>query len=377
MDRKPKVLIISYSDLGHGGIQSQIMSVCREIHDDVEMDMLVWRRKPAYYDEEFRQFGRIFKCPQYEGDSMSMRRVDFYTRYFRIKRAVFRVLKQYGPYDAVHCHKAFECAPCLAAASRAGVPVRIAHAHNPESYAMGKGLTARMRKALYGVYRRIIWRYATHMVVCSTEAADDVYGQGKGSVLCNSIDTQQFSLARYPAVAHTGLRLIHVGRFSEQKNQLFLVDVLNALKDRCPDVRLVMVGEQNDYLDAVKRKAAQKGLSESVVFLPHDSDIPALLAEADAFVLPSTYEGFGIVLLEAQAMGLPCFVSSVVTREVDCGLLSYISLEDGAEKWAEQIAKKTIVSNTRRQGADVSRFDVKTVAQNWLRLYRGKEKGAL
>ena len=283
----------------------------------------------------------------------------------------------YREIEGLHCHKAFECAPCLAAASRAGVPVRIAHAHNPESYAMGKGLTARMRKALYGVYRRIIWRYATHMVACSTETADDVYGRGKGIVLCNSIDTQQFSLARYPVVAHTGLRLIHVGRFSKQKNQLFLVDVLNALKDRCPDVRLVMVGEQNDYLDAVKRKAEQKGLSESVVFLPHDSGIPALLAEADAFVLPSTYEGFGIVLLEAQAMGLPCFVSSVVTKEVDCGLLSYIGLEDGAEKWAEQIAEKTIVSNTRRQGAFVSRFEVKTVAQNWLRLYRGQGEDIL
>ena len=51
------------------------------------------------------------------------------------------------------------------------------------------------------------------------------------------------------------------------------------------------------------------------------------------FIFQSTFEGFGNVLIEAQAMGLPCFVSEVVTEEADCGRLEFIKLSDGATKW--------------------------------------------
>lgn len=373
MTKKVRLLGIAFNDLGHGGIQTQFMDVTKRLQDQISTDLIVWSDKPAYYDEEFRKYGRIFVCHHYEGSNPILRKLDYFTRYFRIKRDVYRIIKENGPYDAVHCHKFFECAPCLAAAKKAGVPIRIAHSHNTAMKPKHRTFVYWIKQLYNAVYRRIIRKNATAMIGCSQQAADYLFGPGYGHPVYNAVDLNRFNPERYPEQKHHGLRLIHVGNFNEQKNQLFLVEIFAELVKLCPDSHLSMIGQDSLYCQEVRKKIESLGLNERISILPHDSDIPLELSRSDCFVFPSSFEGFGNVLIEAQAMGLTSFVSTEITKEADCGLLTFIPLEEGAKKWASVIASQYRETGFAKQYVDMSRFAPENNSAAFLNLYRGTD----
>lgn len=370
---KIKLLRIAFNDLGHGGIQSQFMGVTEELKDTIASDVIVWSDKPAYFDAQFKKYGRIIICHHYEGDSVLRRKLDYFVRYFKIKRDVYNVIQKYGPYDAVHCHKFFECAPCLAAARKAGIPIRIAHSHNTGPHGVNRNVIYRVRQLYNVVYRRIIHRNATHMIGCSQQAADYLFGKGFGKPVYNAVDLERFNLERYSHQPINSLKIIHVGNFNEQKNQLFLVDIFACLKKMVPESQLTMIGQESEYCNEVRKKIIRLGLEDSICILPHNSDIPLELSHSNCFVFPSSFEGFGNVLIEAQAMGLTCFVSTEVTYEADCGLLRFIPLEEGAKSWARQIAAGYKENGFPLHRVDVSRFDKKVNAQTYLDMYSGRK----
>lgn len=371
---KLKLLRIAFNDLGHGGIQSQFVNVTKRLINEVDTDLIVWSSASAFYDEDFSKYGRVIYCPHYEGKSVMRRKLDFYTRYFKVKRDVYRVIKENGPYNAVHCHKFFECAPCLAAAKKAGIPIRIAHSHNTALPNVKRDFTYYLKQLYYSIYRRIIRKNATVMIGCSQQAADYLFGNGFGHAVYNAVDLNKFNPQLYPSAVHEGLRLVHVGKYCLQKNQLFLLDVLYELKKILPDSHLSMIGSGDEYFEAVKKKTEKLDLMESVVFLPHDSYVPQVLSQNDIFVFPSSFEGFGNVLIEAQAMGLKCFVSTECTAEADCGLLTFIPLADGAQKWAKTIKEYYDEHGQDKYNVDVSRFDPQTNAETMLMMYKGEYK---
>lgn len=373
-NKKIKLLRIAYNDLGHGGIQSQFMNVTRLLSDKVDSDIIIWSSKPGYYYEEFKKYGKVFMCPCYEGKSKVLKVLDFYFRYPKLKRFVKKVIKENGPYDAVHCHKFFECAPCLAAAYKCNVPVRIAQSHNTEPVNRKSGIKNSIRKFYYGICRKKIHKYATHMIGCSQAAADYVFGNGVGRPLYNGVDLDKFNIDNYPAVSNDGVRLIHIGRYSIQKNQLFILDVLKKLNDKGIKASLTLIGDGKDYYFKVKKKAKELNLESLISFLPHNSDVPAELSKSDYFIFPSTYEGFGNVLLEAQAMGLKCFVSSEIIKEINCGHLSYLELKKGADYWAEKIADYYNEFGTKKVKSDVSRFSSRRMADELYGIYKGEIK---
>lgn len=372
-NKRIRLLQIAFNDLGHGGIQSQFMAVTKRLENQIATDLIVWSDKPAFYDEEFRKYGRIFVCHHYEGSNPILRKLDYFTRYFRIKRDVYHIIKENGPYDAVHCHKFFECAPCLAAAQKAGVPIRIAHSHNTAMKPKHRGIAYWIKQLYNAVYRRIIRKNATAMIGCSQQAADYLFGPGYGYPVYNAIDLNRFNQKQYPEQKHNGLRLVHVGNFNEQKNQLFLVEIFAELVKLCPDSHLSMIGQDSLYCREVRKKIEKLGLEDRISILPHDSDIPLELSRSDCFVFPSSFEGFGNVLIEAQAMGLKCFVSTEITKEADCGLLHFISLEEGVQKWASIIASQYRETGFAKRYVDVSRFAPENNSAAFLNLYRGAD----
>lgn len=370
--KRKKVLLIAFNDMGHGGIQGVIMTIVSHLSPKIDFDLVVWSNETGYFDSEFKKHGKIIYCHHYEGSNSIVKKLDYFTRYFRIKRTIYQVIKENGPYDVVHCHKFFECAPCLAAAKKAGVPIRIAHSHNtamkPKHYTASYWI-----KQIYNaMYRYIIRKNATAMIGCSQQAADYLFGVGYGYPVYNAIDLKSFDPTRYPNNKHEGLRLVHVGNFNEQKNQLFLVDVFAELVKLCPNSHLSMIGQDSAYCREVRKKISKLELSDRVSILPHDSDIPFELSGSDCFVFPSAFEGFGNVLIEAQAMGLTCFVSTEVTREADCGLLSFLSLNAGAKEWATTIVSQYHKTGFMKNYVDMSRFTLEKSSEIYLSLYLNK-----
>ena len=138
----------------------------------------------------------------------------------------------------------------------------------------------------------------------------------------------------------------HIGRFAEQKNHRFLIDVFENVQKCMPNVKLLLVGEGELRKD-IEEYVKAKGIQEKVIFAGIRKDVSKLLSAMDVFALPSLYEGMPNVIIEAQASGLPCFIADTITREADLtGLVKYLSLEDAA-LWSSEIGTSIKKENVR------------------------------
>ena len=130
----------------------------------------------------------------------------------------------------------------------------------------------------------------------------------------------------------------HVGRFSEQKNHSFLLDVFAGFLVNEPNARLLLIGG-GPLKQAVRNKATSLGVSDKIIFGGVRSDVSKLLNAFDVFVFPSKYEGMPNTVLEAQANGLHCIVSDRITREANVtGNVDFVPI-DTVALWVEELIK--------------------------------------
>lgn len=202
--------------------------------------------------------------------------------------------------------------------------------------------------------KRWIDRYATSGLACSEVAARSLYSEqwendGRWQILHYGIDLSPLSAQRDVQQERSRLgipanaRVVgHVGRFVEQKNHAFLLDVIGECLKLDPHIYFLLIGDGHLRSD-MQRAADDRGLSENVIFTGARSDVPRLMMSAmGLFVFPSLWEGLGIVLLEAQAAGLPALVSEYVPQdcEVIPGHVEHLHLGDGAKAWAQSIIRR-------------------------------------
>ena len=130
----------------------------------------------------------------------------------------------------------------------------------------------------------------------------------------------------------------HVGRFSESKNHLFILTVLKKLVEEDSSFVALLVGD-GPLREMIEKEAERQGLLDHIRFLGVRTDIPRLMKAFDVFLFPSLFEGFGIVMLEAQSSGTPCIAATSVPKSTDMGLglVTYINLEDHIDQWCDGI----------------------------------------
>jgi len=369
---KERVLQIAYKSLANGGIQAVIMGIVRELSSDFDFDVLVFSSQKKHYDEEFLKYGKIYKIPINEKKNKLFNYLEKYYRQVKIFLGVYRILKN-GNYSAVHCHNEFESGICLLAARLLGVKIRITHAHNSTS----SNEKNYIKKIYNNLMKPLIQSNSTIRIGCSKKAIGYVFGKKDKNaiVINNTIDLNRFNLTKHGVKVkrNSAFQFIHVGRFSYQKNQLYVLEVFKNIKDIFNGAELILVGFGPDE-DIIKRKILELNLVESVIMLPHNSDIPFLYAKADYMIFPSRFEGLGIVLLEAQVMGVKCFVSDTVPPEADMGLCSFLPLDLGSEYWAEKIIDYISKNKGRTQEVTYERklqYDIREIAQEYKVIYQG------
>ena len=153
----------------------------------------------------------------------------------------------------------------------------------------------------------------------------------------------------------------HIGRFQAQKNHSRLLSIFSELHKQRTDSVLVCVGD-GEKMEETKALASQMGLREAVLFLGQRSDVTDLLSAFNFFLLPSLYEGFPFVLIEAQANGLKCFVSEEANPSESnlTGNVTFIPLSATDEEWAAAILKSNLsrdysaLDRVKGAGYDVS-----------------------
>ncbi len=230
-----------------------------------------------------------------------------------------------------------------------GIKKRIIHSHNA-GFEFPVGFA---RKILIAVNTILLKYAATDYFACSQKAGEWMFGKNQTfRVIHNAIETRDLRYdepIRQEARKELGVsdRFVmgHVGRFSYQKNHLFLLDIFHEVHKKKPDAVLLLVGDAvNDmsFWEQAKEKVEILGLAENVKFLGLRKDVPRLMQAMDCFLLPSRFEGLPLVGIEAQAAGLPCFFSDTITKEVGItDLAHFISLETSPAKWAEEILEKS------------------------------------
>lgn len=257
----------------------------------------------------------------------------------------------------IHCNNGVGLF-CAEAARRAGLAVRVVHSHN--SSLGGDELWKRVGD----VGLKMLYSDApTVRVACSDVAGDWLFGRRPYAIIRNGIEVRRFSFdprARRDVRAELGigggmLVLGHIGSGIPVKNAAFIIDLVRVLVDHDLDVCALLVGS-GEEINALRARVRDEGVSERIRFAGVVADPWRYYSAMDAFLLPSFYEGLPISLIEAQANGLPCIASGVVSRESNVtGLVSFLSLDAGGKGWADPVVGAARKGATRGV-ADSERF---------------------
>lgn len=323
--------------MNKGGTETMLMNIYRKINrKEIQFDFLVYGQDEGYYDEEIKSLGgNIIKInvPKDTGLKKSINQIS-------------ETIRHYGEYRAIHAHTLFNSGIAMIAARKNYINIRISHAHttsdNEESI---------KRKIYISIMRYLINKNSTRLLACSKEAGKYMFGE-------KSINSEKYSyfqnLIDYDSIFNYSDKFVedfkvqnrlnksivigHVGTFKEAKNQKFLLEITKYLKEKNYDVKLLLVGD-GDTRAQLEGIINKYDISKNVILMGIRDDVNNLLHCMDIFVFPSTYEGLGLVLLEAQVAGLPCIVSEAIQDEADLkiGLFHRLNLSDDVGQWADKI----------------------------------------
>lgn len=322
--------------LGTGGIQSYLMELYRHIdREKVQFDFVANIKAEKNYAEEIGSLGgRVYYI---DGDAFEKGKWIEYIRFWK------RFFAEDRTHRIVHGHLRSTAAIYLLEAKRTG-RYTIAHSHATSN---GYGRSARVKDVMQYPVRFM----ADYCMGCSQQANEWLFGKKRAggdrcTVIYNGIDIKRFAFdpekrAEYRKAYGIGgdtFVIGTVGRLVKQKNQPFLLDVMNILRKTEPDARLFIVGDGPEK-DTLCAKIESLGLDDAVIMPGSRSDVDGFLSAFDVFVLPSIDEGLGISAIEAQANGLPVEVSPAIPSEtLVTDLVERASFSP--EEWAEALLRR-------------------------------------
>lgn len=320
-----------------GGVEAVVMNYYRHIdRNKIQFDFICDEDSTNVPYEEIEKLGgRVIIVPPYQ-------------KVFKYHKELKKILKE-NKYEIVHSHINTLSVFPLFAAKEAGVPVRIAHSHSTTNKKEWK------KNIVKQILRPLAKVFATDYFACSELAGRWLFGNkafeaGKVYILNNAIDIDRFRFNEKTRdkkrkelnINKDTLVIGHIGRFVAQKNHTFLIDVFNEIVKEKDDIMLILVG-QGPLKEEIQEKVKKLGLTAKVAFLGQRNDVNELYQAMDIFILPSLYEGLGMVTIEAQVSGLKCICSNEVPKAVNCtNNVLFVELDSELTNW-----KNAVLDNIR------------------------------
>ena len=334
MDEKIKIAMVT-NHFGITGISTVILNYCKEL-DHRKYDLTIIAGQPIA--EEIRKECTENGIHLIELPSRHQESAKHYS-------GLWKTLRK-NHYDIVHVHgNSSMMAIELTIARLAGGKIRIAHSHNSMCPNM------KVHRVLNPYFRKIY----TKALACGKLAGDWLFGENGFEILPNGFHTEAFMFdeeerkrVRKELDIEDKLVVGHIGRFNEQKNQVYLIKAFEQVAKVRSDAVLLLVGTGPDF-DKIKGIVENSLHKNRIILYGVTKETRAMYSAMDVFALPSKYEGLPVVLLEAQITGLPCIVSNKVTKEVDFGEIQWLSIDDNPDRWAEAISKTVVRSNAQRR----------------------------
>ena len=321
-----------------GGTETLIMNVYRNIdRERFQFDFVVETKESGFYDKEILELGGKIISLKHSPQSGVF-------RYINSLKQVFQNENFYG----IHSHIHLLSGLVLGVASTYPIPIRIAHSHT-----IDLNQSTFFKKWGYSpIMKILIEKYAMNKLSCSIPAGNDLFLNKKNTtIIKNAIKIDRFLYPTYNSLEmrkrfniDSNVFVVgHIGRFQLEKNHVFLIEIFEQVLQVNMNSLLVLVGE-GPFMNEIKRMVIHKKLEKHVLFLGLQADIASIMGLFDIFVFPSIVEGLGMVLIEAQASGLPVVASSNIPHEVDVGLnlVTFLALDghEAHKNWANAVIFK-------------------------------------
>lgn len=215
-----------------------------------------------------------------------------------------KIFKKYNP-DVIHTHR--YCPQyAIPAAILAGIKHRVHTVHNVAEKENGR-IARKLNKFFF--------KHCGVIPVALSELIRDSiikeYGINKEKipVIYNGIDLSK-CIPKQAYESHNIFKILHIGRFTEQKNHIGLLKAFKSFNDKYPNSELWLIGD-GETKDTIKDFVHSNDLERNVIFCGLKEDVYDYLNQADVFVLPSNYEGLPMTLIEAMGTGLPIIATAV------------------------------------------------------------------
>lgn len=359
-----RILVFGMTD-NPGGIESVIMNYYRNIDRKiVQFDFLCNSGRIAYEEEIKELGGKIYK--------ITARREN----YIKFKTELDRFMKKNAAkYFALWVNVcSLVNIDYLISAKHYGIPKRIIHCHNS---ANDGGL---VKGFIHGLNKMRLKRYGTDFWSCSEQASQwffrkDMTLDEHYRIIPNAIDVRKYQRNETVRKQYRndlkleGKYVIgHAGRFHFQKNHKFLIEIFSLLADRDEQYHLLLIG-QGELEREIKSLVKEKNLNKRVTFCGARTDMEKMYQVMDLFVLPSVFEGLGIVGLEAQACSLPCLFADTVPSVIKVNSnVKFLSLNSPAD-WIETIEKERIYIGDRVENKMLqSEYNISVQVENFERI---------
>ncbi len=352
-----------------GGIETLVINLYKHIdRERLQFDFLVHRPQEGYYEKQIRDYGgKVFRTCPYN---------PLHTNQF--KKECMEVLENHPEYKVFHAHQELNLWT-LRYAQQAGIPTRIAHSHNAKTVINLKYFFLLYEKAF-------IKKHCTDMFMCSPAAGEWSFGKkavadGRVKFVKGIIETDRF---KYDEQVRREVReelgvgnktvIGHIGRFMQQKNHMFLLEIFSQIHKKNPNTVLILCGNgrlEND----IKKRAHELGLENDIIYTGVVGGVNVqtcrLYQAFDLYLFPSLWEGLPLTGIEAQTSGLPILMSDVIAPEtIVTDNVTQLSLKQNAEAWADKALD--ILSNFKRTDCQPqvkkAGFDVRDTAE-WLQSF--------
>lgn len=372
-----RVLQISIGDKVFGGVENIIYGIYKHIDKEkIQFDFL----SPKYstYEsvrKEITEFGgKIYE--------LGISRDSFINK-IKYAKALKKFLKE-NKYEIVHINSGvflFDLQVAIVA-KKAKVKTVIVHSHS-------NIINSVLKQKIINILKPILYKLTDEHLACSKQAALALYPLKKVNdneikYISNGIEIYKYIFneeKRYSLRKKMNIENCtvygSVGRFYPEKNHSFLIDTFKCISDSNENARLLLIGT-GPLEQEIKNKIKELKIEDKVIVTGFVKNVNEYLNAMDVFILPSKYEGLGIVLIEAQTNGLPCVCSDKVPDEAKISKeFIRISLNESNKYWAEKIIKIENNSNQKRNESYINtinnNYDIKDTVKIMEEIYLMKE----
>ena len=368
MVEKTKVLYF-VDRLRHGGIQQLIVEIMKKMDEEkVKIDLLILDDGQTYpLEDVVKGLGiQVFKLNAWIWTPFD---------YIKQMRNLNQFFREHHDYKVVHMHSSSKNFMVLKMAKKYGINIRIAHSHN-----IGFQSKNKMKILIGDFFKKPLKKYATHYFACSKLAGKWLFGDSEVKIIHNAVDYDKFKFnqqrrdeLRKELEIENSLVIGNVGRFTNQKNHTFLVDIFHEIHKQNENAILMLVGI-GEKEQEIRDKVKTLGLTNSVKFMGFCDNVNEYMWAMDCFVFPSIFDGLGLVLIEAQTTGMKCFTSKdVVPEEAKISeLLEYISLEKTAKEWADIILNSSFERKSIKKELKDKKYLIEQTVKELEKFYLGE-----